>query len=372
VRKLDRYISTTVLTAMTLVLLVLGGLDLLFTLSEELGDVDDTYQAAAAVSYVLYRMPGNVYELLPMTALIGAVMGLGTLAGSNELVIMQAAGISRARIAFAVMKPAALLIIFGLILGEYIAPQLEMTAEENKALARGQQVSLSRYGYWQRDGGAFLHFNAMEAEGIMYGITILEFDASHQMTRNIVAERAVYQGVAKEGPTITDGQTEDAGLWLLENGIEKAIAYDGAEVSTTLNNFESQVRQLDLTPDLLTVLVLDPDKMTMTDLYRYAERFARQGQDADSYYLSFWKKLLQPFNTAVLVMVAVSFMFGPLRNSSMGARVFTAICFGLLFTILQRMLHNVSLVYQFDPFIAVLVPLLLCAAFGSLLFRRTA
>ena len=78
---------------------------------------------------------------------------------------MQAAGISRTRIAFSVMKPAALLIVFGLVLGEYVAPQLEMRAEVNKALARGQQVSLSRFGYWQRDGTAFLHFNAMESEG---------------------------------------------------------------------------------------------------------------------------------------------------------------------------------------------------------------
>ncbi len=74
----------------------------------------------------------------------------------------------------------------------------------------------------------------------------------------------------------------------------------------------------------------------------------------------------------VLVLVAVSFMFGPLRNVSMGARVFTAICFGLIFTILQRMLHNVSLVYEFAPFVAVLVPLLLCGGLGLLLFRKTA
>ena len=368
--KLDRYISTTVLTAMGLVLLVLGGLDLLFTIIEELGDVDETYQASSALRYVLYTIPGHIYELLPMTALIGAVVGLGILAGSNELVIMQAAGISRGRIAFAVMKPAALLIVFGLILGEYIAPQLEMKAEVNKALARGQQVSLSRFGYWQRDGAAFLHFNAMEPEGVMYGVTILEFDADHRIVRNITAEQALYQGPVEQGVT-SDPQNNATGNWRLESGVDTAITYEGANVSTTLTDFATLFRNLDLTPDLLTVLVLDPDKMTMSDLYRYAQRYARQGQDAAAYYLSFWKKLLQPFNTAVLVMVAVSFMFGPLRNASMGGKVFTAIGFGLLFTILQRMLHNVSLVYQFDPVIAVLTPLLLCAIAGWSLLRKS-
>jgi lipopolysaccharide export system permease protein len=372
VHKLDRYISTTVLSAMSLVLLVIGGLDLLFTIIEELGDVDETYQASAALRFVLYTIPGHLYEVLPMAALIGAVIGLGVLAGSNELVIMQAAGISRGRIAFAVMKPAALLIVFGLILGEYIAPQLDMKAEVNKAIARGQQVSLSRFGYWQRDGAAFLHFNAMEPEGLMYGVTILEFDADHRIVRNITAEQALYQGPAQQDVTATDLQNNDTGNWRLENGVDMAITYDGLEVSTTLTNFTTQLRNFDLTPDLLTVLVLDPDKMMMTDLYRYAQRFARQGQDAAAYYLSFWKKLLQPFNTAVLVLVAVSFMFGPLRNASMGGKVFTAICFGLLFTILQRMLHNMSLVYQFDPVIAVLAPLLLCALVGWLLLRKSA
>jgi lipopolysaccharide export system permease protein len=372
VRKLDHYISTTVLTAMTLVLLVIGGLDLLFRIIEELGDVNQTYQSGSAVTYVFYTMPSHVYELLPMTALIGSVVGLGILAGSNELVIMQAAGISRRRIAFAVMKPAVLLIVFGLILGEYIAPQLEMNAEVNKALAKGQQVSLSRFGYWQRDGSAFLHFNAMEPEGVMYGVSILEFDASHQLTKNIVAEQARYQGAANSGVADADAQQESAGIWLLENGVDTTIVYAEADVTTTRTNFTTQTRQLDLTPDLLKVLVLNPDKMTMLDLYRYAQRFARQGQDADSYYLSFWKKVLQPFNTAMLVMLAVSFMFGPSRNVSMGARVFTAICFGLAFNIVQRMLHNASLVYQFDPFVAVLLPLLLCGGLGWLLFRNSA
>ena len=86
----------------------------------------------------------------------------------------------------------------------------------------------------------------------------------------------------------------------------------------------------------------------------------------------FWKKTLQPLTTAVLVLVAVSFIFGPLREATMGSRVFTAICFGLLFTILQRLVHNVALVYQFSPLTAVLLPLLLTALLGAWLFRRAA
>src|SRR5690606_14946374 len=119
-------------------------------------------------------------------------------------------------------------------------------------------------------------------------------------------------------------------------------------------------------------LIVDADTMALRDLWRHAQRFERQGQDASLYYLAFWKKSLQPVTTALLVLVAVSFIFGPLREATMGSRVFTAICFGLGFTILQRLMHNLGLVYQISPLLVVVLPLLLTAALGAWFFRRSA
>ena len=104
--KLDRHIAKHVLGAMALVLLVLGGLDLLFTAVDELGNTNERYGSAAALKYVLLTFPWHVYELLPMVSLIGALVGLGLLATGNELVVMQASGVSVGRIVRAVMKPA--------------------------------------------------------------------------------------------------------------------------------------------------------------------------------------------------------------------------------------------------------------------------
>ena len=117
---------------------------------------------------------------------------------------------------------------------------------------------------------------------------------------------------------------------------------------------------------------MDPDNMAMTDLWRYAGYFKSQGQDASQYFLAFWRKLFQPLTTAALVLVAVSFIFGPLRSATVGSRLFTAICFGLLFILLQRILNIVSLVYQSEPLLAVLLPILLCAAFGVWMIKRVA
>lgn len=361
--KLDYYIARHVLAAMALVLLVLGGLDLLFTAVDELGDTSERYGSLAALQYVLLTFPWHVYELLPMASLIGALAGLGLLATGNELVVMQAAGVSTLRIVQAVMKPTLLVMLFGVLLGEYVAPVFELRAAVNKAVANGEQVGLSRFGHWERDDSTFLHFNALETDGALHGVSLLEFDAQQRIVRSVEATRAVHAGAAADGRT----------AWVLEQGRELAFTHtDDGRVSSTQHIFITLPLTLDLTPDALRVLIVDPDEMAMRDLWRHADRFERQGQDASPYYLAFWKKVLQPLTTALLVLVAISFVFGPLREATMGSRVFTAICFGLGFTILQRLMHNIALVYQLPPLLAVALPLLLTGLLGLYFFRRAA
>ena len=86
--------------------------------------------------------------------------------------------------------------------------------------------------------------------------------------------------------------------------------------------------------------------------------------------LSFWGKLLQPLATLALVLLAVSFVFGPLRESTMGFRVFVAIGVGLLFTILQQLLEPASLLLGINPLFAVLLPIMSCAALGIVSMLR--
>ena len=355
--RIDRYIAVQVLLAMLVVLLVLGGLDLVFTLVDELGETEGSYGTGDAMRYVLFVFPRHLYELLPMAALIGALTGLGVLAASNELVVLQAAGVRVTRIVWAVMKPAIVVMIAGLILGEYVAPTLELRGELDRALARGEQVALSRYGHWQRHDNEFMHFNAIDPEGVLHGVTIYRFD-DQQLAALTRADTALYD---EEG---------DAGYWVLQNGTEMQFAAASEEANAF--DFIEKSWDVDLTPDLLKVLIIDPDKMSMTDLFRYAGRFEAQGQDGGAYFLSFWKKLLQPATTAALVIVAVSFIFGPLRSATMGSKLFTAICFGIGFYLVQNLLSTISLVYQLHPLLAVGLPIVLCLMLGSAMLRRAA
>jgi lipopolysaccharide export system permease protein len=354
--KVDTYIRNSVLMAMLLVLLVLAGLDFLFTIFDELGGTNERYQTSDALLYVLLTFPRHVYDLLPMTALMGALIGLSVLASSNELVVMQTAGVKTQRIVWAVMKPAMLVMLAGLIIGEFIAPPLDLKAEVNKSIASSDEVVLSRFGNWQRDGDDFLHFNAMEPDGVLHGVSIYSFNEEQELTGNTVAESARY---------------ESSG-WVLDNVRRTEFVQSDDGLQSVLEILETYRWDVDISPELLQLMIVDSYTLAISDLYRYAQRFVDQEQDATEYFLAFWEKVMQPFSTAVLVLVAISFIFGPLREATMGSRVFTAVSFGLLFIILQKLFRTVTLVYHFNPFVAVLIPIIFSAGLGFYLLRKAA
>ena len=125
-----------------------------------------------------------------------------------------------------------------------------------------------------------------------------------------------------------------------------------------------------LTPQLLGTVVLEPEALSVTGLWRYIHYLADQGLANGKYWLAFWTKVLQPLVTAALVLMAISFIFGPLRSVTLGQRVFTGVLVGFVFRIAQDLLGPSSLVFGFPPLLAVLIPSLICAVAGFWMLRR--
>jgi len=355
-RLIDAHIRNSVLLSMFVVLGLTFSLDFIFTLTDELGRGAKDYTAMDALTYTLRIMPTGIYEMLPFTALGGALIGLGVLASNNELVVIQSAGVSTWRIVWSVMKPTIGIMILSLVLGEYVAPRLQQTAQSELAMIRsgGQGVS-SFYGEWRKIGNEFIHINVILPEGKdLRGITRYELDENRHLRTSSFSESARY---------LEDSR---GNYWQL-NGVRETEFGDN---SIAVNEYESLDWRIDLSPELLSVLLVEPERQSISGLYRFAEYFRAEGLESDSYFLAFWKKLLQPLATASLVLVAISFVFGPLRSVTMGARVFIAIGIGLLFTIAQRVLGPASLLYGFSPVIAVMIPIGVCFVTGVLLLRR--
>lgn len=350
-RLLDRHIGTTVAFSVAAVALIIVGLDLLFAYIGELDELEGDYGAFDALIYVFLTVPRRLYELLPMAALVGCLIGLGTLASNSELTVMRASGVSINRIMGAVLKPLLVLLLAGVLLGEYAAPYSENLAESRRALAIGSGEAVKSKGLWHREGDDFIHINAVQPSGMLHGITRYRFDDERRLLETSFAQRA----------------RVDNERWLLEDVSATLFEPDG---TSRVEHHAQQQWDVGLSPRLLRVVLLDPDVLPLTGIWHYQGYLAQQGLNNSPYWLAFWKKLLQPVTTAALVFVAISFIFGPLRSVTLGQRVFTGVLVGFSFRIVQDLLGPSSLVFGFSPLIAVLLPILILVAMGAWLIRR--
>ena len=156
-----------------LVLVVVLSLDFIFGFINQLEALRNNYQMLQALMYVVYTMPRRVYEYLPLGAFMGCLIGLGALAGTSELVVMRAAGVSIRRIVWAAMKPALVVVLISLLLGEYVAPYFDRIAESERAMASGSSNGLTNgEGLWHREGPTFMHFNAVQPNGVLHGVSL--------------------------------------------------------------------------------------------------------------------------------------------------------------------------------------------------------
>lgn len=350
-RRIDRHVGSTVFNAIALVLVVIVGLDAIAAFIDEADDISETYTFGQVGLYVLLTLPGRFYEFIPFAALIGCLLGLGQLATSSELVVMRAAGVSIGRLTWVALKPTLIIAVLGFVLGEYLAPRADQAAETRRALAQNPGEAFSgRHGVWNREGNTFLHFNAVEANGTVHGVTLLQMDGAKRMESSLRAVRGVYHG----------------DYWILE----RVFRTNFSSWETTRERHKTLRWDTGITPELLSLVVVEPDQLPLADLYRYSRYLQQQGLDSDDYQLAMWRKLLQPFAVGGLVLVAISFIFGPLREGTMGFRIFAGVIVGITFRTSQDLLGPASMVFGFPPVYAALAPIVLCVLAGLALLSR--
>ncbi len=349
---LDQYIGKTVFVAVLMVLFVLVGLDSSFAFLAELSDLRANYQAPQALAFVALTIPRRIYEFMPVGTLIGCLIGMGSLASTSELTVVRAAGVSIARIVFSAAKPVLVVVFCGLILGQFVVPKTEQFAQSERArnIYLGTKMG-SRDGYWYRDGGQYAHIQVVQPNGVMFGISRFFFDDDNQLTKSDFSERAIYQG----------------SYWVLQK-VRQTRIYDD---HTESEEFQSlRWDNTSITPEVMSIVVLKPDNLSITGLYRYATYLENQSLDSSSYYFSFWKKSLQPITTLVMVFIAISFVFGPLRSVTMGQRIMAGAVVGLLFHYSQQFLGHITIIFDLTPFVAAAIPIAVSLVLGVFLLRR--
>ncbi|MFC4656295.1 LPS export ABC transporter permease LptG [Rheinheimera marina] len=349
---LDLYIGRTIFTTTllsTAVLVILSGMFRFIDQIKQVGRGD--YDMLAAGLFTLFSTPGDLVMFFPMAALIGGLIGLGMLASNSELVVMQAAGLSRLNIIMSVMKTALLLMALIMLVGEWGAPTAEKAARElrTKAISGGDLIS-ARQGVWAKDGDHFINIRQVDDFGNLTDLTIYEFDDELKLQAIVSAKAATYISNAWR-------LTDVSRLNFRDDKVEK-------------HQWQEQRWRSTLTPDKLGVVTVKPELLSINGLSAYIEYLASNQQDSSRFELAYWRKATQPLTIVAMLLVALSFIFGPLRSVTMAARVLMGILTGFAFYMTDQVFGPAALVYQLPPILGAVLPSLLFIAIALYLMQK--
>jgi len=348
---LDRYLGKTVIISICLSLMVMLAIQTFITVVDKMRDITDGYGIGSIMIYSLLNLPSQAYEIFPIIVLIGTIVGLGKLAANSELTVLRAAGNSVKNISLSVTKLGLIFILLVFYVGEYLAPDMVKYAEEFRALRLGEVVHVSKGGsFWIKDGNRFINVNHFSNKSDEAQLSSFEFDPSGQLKEVLRA----------------DGAESIAGGWRLSGVKRTQISSD----RSITEHLDSMVLKAGIDQETVSKLMLIPKDIPLTELYAYASYLEENGMESKSYYLSFWKRLLQPLSALGMLLLAVPFVFGSLREKSIGQRIMSGVFLGVIFFILSQMLNQLGVITQFPAFISASMPTLaILLLWGVLLYR---
>jgi len=352
VKLIDRYIGGVVVTGTLIALLVVVGLDVFFTVINDIEDVGrNGYTMLNMLEYVALTTPQSMYELFPTAALLGGLMGMGTLAANSELIAMRASGLSIWRIVRSVLQAGVLMLAVAVFIGEVIAPVAEQYGRHLRVAASNEGMSfLGGEGLWVRDERLYINARRVLDRERLADLTVYEFDANARLK---MATRATHA-------EFSDGQ------WTLHDVQQSAFSDSGVEVS----RHDSVSWPSLLTPDLLGIVMLKPNKMSARDIDQLVDYLADNGLDTKQYRFAFWGRFMTPFSSLVMLFISVPFVFTGLRSVSAGQRIFIGVMVGFGFYILNQVAAQVGQVYGLPPLATMLVPNALFLLLGYRAIRR--
>jgi len=350
---LDLYIGRTIIATTSLTLATVVGLSAIIKYVEQLRKVGKgSYDMMEAFYFVLLGIPRDIEMFFPMATLLGSLIALGMLASSSELTVMQAAGFSKLDVGLSVLKTAFPLMLVVMALGEWGSPQTVKMAREIRsfALSGGNIVSV-RSGVWARDVNDYIFIARVDDEELD-GVNVWRFDDENKLQTIVYAAGANYIGDQ---------------VWQMNDAI---VTHMDGDVQLSKEEFPTYNWKTTLEPDKLAIVTVKPEELSLSGIFDYVNYLKASEQEASRYELAFWRKLTQPVSIAVMMLLALSFVFGPLRSVTMGARIISGIVAGFTFYISSEFFGPLTLVYGIPPVFGALAPSLVFLAIAVSLLRR--
>ena len=349
---LTRYIVKEIIKGTSIAMLLLVTLINLFTLSDELQKLGEgTYTLAKIFEYIALTTPRVFYELMPSAALLGSLFVVGAMANNREIVAIRSIGLSTAWIIRSILFAGFCMVLFAILIGEFVAPETEKAAQLLRTHAtKNEMVLKTQYGMWLREGNQFINVRKIINNESLQDLRFYEIDANHQLKMLRHADAAVL---------VANGQ------WRLQNVTTSVLEPRKVVADTVTEEFWDSA----INSDLLEVTVVAPDNLSIVDLYKYINFLQDNNQQSNKYELAFWGRVVNPLIVFVMLMVSSPFVIGIGRGSSTGARIMIGIMIGSSFNIFDKLFSQLGMVYSLNPLLVAITPSLVIFA-GAILVLR--
>jgi len=277
---------------------------------------------------------------MPVAVLVGTMFSLGQFARYSELVVLRVSGISVIHLALLLLKIGLLFTIITFLVGELVTPLSEKMAQSMRIRATDSVVAQEfRSGLWVKDGNNFVNAEEVLPDTSLLNIHIYEFDQNAKLLKT---------RSAKSGEYIK-------GKWHLKDVSESTFTADTVKVTQLSElNWESLIR-----PEILSVLLVMPEKMSALNLYSYIQHLSINKQKTTRYDVALWAKLIYPLACLVMVILALPFAFGQQRTGNASSKVFIGIMLGVFYQILNRVFSHLGLLNDWPPLFSAISPTIL-------------
>jgi lipopolysaccharide export system permease protein len=338
-KRIDRYITSHILGLTGIVALALLAIHTFVTFVAEIDEAGQGgFGYRQLLAYTLWLMPSGLYALLPIIAMLGTLMGLGTLAAQSELTAMRAAGVSLLRIGSATLGAGVALGLLSVVLGDWLAPQGQLTAEALKSEARsGLRAGLGGRAVWLREGEHIVQIHRLLAEDHVALVDIYTLGPD----LNLQAATHVEEGRYRDG------------IWRFEGVRRTEFGPQSARVIE-----QPTMEWAGMSPDVLRLFVLEADALSSAGLLRLIRYLDANNLDTAAYTLALARKVVAPLTVVAMMLFAIPFVLGPLRNTGAGQRLFVGVLIGLAFYVINEVTANTGQLYGWNPLVSAAAPTL--------------
>lgn len=350
---LFRYFAREILATSVLMLLALLALFFFFDFIKELDDLGrGNYRLTAMMGYVALMLPSHAYVLLPAAGLMGTLFALARMSEQSEITVLRSSGMSLKQLALHVAGAGLVLALLTTLVGELVAPHTEEAAKGLRLKATRSIVAREfRSGFWVKDDRSFVNIQDVTPDTELLNLRIYEFDAAYRLTSISRAEKGTYEGPNK---------------WRLSN--VELTRFQGERA--VLEHLPVLTWSSVLTPDILSVLKVVPERMSALNLRSYIEHLRDNRQKATRYEIAFYNKLLYPLASVAMMILAIPFALGSARAGGVGAKIVMGILLGLAFHFGGRLFSHVGLLNDWPAFASAGLPLAIVALVATMALRR--